>query len=78
MRASQTHIDSTLDLPGMKNAEPPATTWATTIVKTVPDMPLSSEEHSVYRTAVGKLLWCALVDKRAESGCDCPDKAECR
>ena len=31
------------------------------INRTVPDTPLSPEEHKVYRTAVGKLLWLALV-----------------
>ena len=38
-----------------------ATTGTLTINKTVPDTPLSPEEHKVYRTAVGKLLWLALV-----------------
>ena len=66
----------------MKSAKPVAKTGAAT-AKTVPDTPLSSEEHSAYRTAVGKLLWLALAghcicDKGAESGCDCPDNAECR
>ena len=32
-----------------------------TIVKNVSDTPLSPEEHSMYRTAVGKLLWLALI-----------------
>ena len=45
----------------MKNAKPVATTGSATIVKTVSDTPLSPEEHSVYRTAVGKLLWLALI-----------------
>ena len=38
-----------------------ATTGTVTINKTVPDTPLSPDEHKVYRTAVGKLLWLALV-----------------
>ena len=54
-------IDVILDLYGMKNAKPVATTGSATIVKTVSDTPLSPEEHSVYRTAVGKLLWLALI-----------------
>ena len=58
---SQTYIDSILDLYGMKNAKQVATTGSVTIVKTVSDTPLSPEEHSVYRTAVGKLLWLALI-----------------
>ena len=45
----------------MKNAKPVATIETATIVKTVPDTPLSSEGRSVYRTAVGKRLWLALV-----------------
>ena len=45
----------------MTKAKPVATTGSVTIVKTVPDTPLTAEEHSVYRTAVGKLLWLALV-----------------
>ena len=45
----------------MKNAKQVATTGSVTIVKTVSDTPLSPEEHSVYRTAVGKLLWLALI-----------------
>ena len=69
---------------GMKNAKPVATTGSVTIAKTVADTPLSPEEHSVYRTAVGKLLWLALIrgdialcNERVESGCDCPDNAKC-
>ena len=58
---SQTYIDAILDLYGVKNAKPVATTGSVTIVKTVSDTPLSPEEHSVYRTAVGKLLWLALI-----------------
>ena len=58
---SQAYIDSTLDLYGMKNAKQVATTGSVTIVKNVSDTPLSPEEHSVYRTAVGKLLWLALI-----------------
>ena len=58
---SQTYIDSTLYLYGMKNAKQVATTGSVTIVKNVSDTPLSPEEHSVYRTAVGKLLWLALI-----------------
>ena len=58
---SQTYIDSILDLYGMKNAKQVATTGSVTIVKTVSDTPLSPEENSVYRTAVGKLLWLALI-----------------
>eukprot|EP00439_Symbiodinium_sp_Y106_P043240 s572_g5.t1 len=58
---SQTYIDSILDLYGMKNAKQVATTGSVTIAKTVSDTPLSPEEHSVYRTAVGKLLWLALI-----------------
>ena len=57
---SQTYIDAILDLYGMKNAKPVATTGSVTIVKTASDTPFSPEEHSVYRTAVGKLLWLAL------------------
>ena len=45
----------------MQNAEQVATTGSVTIVKTVSGTPLSPEEHSVYRTAVGKLLWLALI-----------------
>ena len=58
---SQTYVDTILDLYGMKNAKPVATTGSVTIAKTVADTPLSPEEHSVYRTAVGKLLWLALI-----------------
>eukprot|EP00439_Symbiodinium_sp_Y106_P076221 s2319_g15.t1 len=58
---SQKYIDATLELYGMKDAEPVATTGTVTINKTVPDTPLSPEKHKVYRTAVGKLLWLALV-----------------
>ena len=58
---SQTYIDAMLDLYGMKNAKPVATTGSVTIVQTVSDTPSSPEEHSVYRTAVGKLLWLALI-----------------
>ena len=58
---SQKYIDTVLDLYGMKDAKPVATTGTVTINKTVPDTPLSPEEHKVYRTAVGKLLWLALV-----------------
>ena len=54
-------LDTILDLYGMKNAKPVATTGSVTIAKTVADTPLSPEEHSVYRTAVGKLLWLALI-----------------
>ncbi|CAE7666480.1 unnamed protein product [Symbiodinium sp. CCMP2592] len=57
----QKYIDTILDLYGMQNAKPVATTGTVTINKTVPDTPLSPEEHKVYRTAVGKLLWLALV-----------------
>ena len=45
----------------MKNAKPVATTGSVTIAKVVSDTPLGPEEHSVYRTAVGKLLWLALI-----------------
>ena len=45
----------------MKNAKPVVTTGSVTIVKNVSDSPLSPEEHSVYRTAVGKLFWLALT-----------------
>ena len=58
---SQTYIDSILDLYGMKNAKQVATTGSVTVVKNVSDAPLSPEEHSMYRTAVGKLLWLALI-----------------
>ena len=58
---SQKYIDAILELYGMKDAKPVATTGTVTINKTVPDTPLSPEEHKVYRTAVGKLLWLALV-----------------
>ena len=58
---SQTYIDSILDLYGMKNAKQVAPTGSVTIVKNVSDTPLSPEEHSAYRTAVGKLLWLALI-----------------
>ena len=58
---SQKYIDATLELYGMKDAKPVATTGTVTINKTVPDTPLSPEEHKVYRTAVGKLLWLSLV-----------------
>ena len=58
---SNVYIDAILGLCGMKNAKPVATTGSATIVKTVSDTPLSPEEHSVYRTAVGKLLWLALI-----------------
>ena len=51
---SQTYIDSTLDLYGMKNAKQVA-------IKTVSDTPMSPEKHSVYRTAIRKLLWLALI-----------------
>ena len=55
------YIDAILELYGMKDAKPVATTGTVTINRTVPDTPLSPEEHKVYRTAVGKLLWLALV-----------------
>ena len=58
---SQKYIDAILELYRMKDAKPVATTGTVTINKTVPDTPLSPEEHKVYRTAVGKLLWLALV-----------------
>ena len=58
---SQKYIDAILELYGMKDAKPVATTGTVTINRTVPDTPLSPEEHKVYRTAVGKLLWLALV-----------------
>ena len=58
---SQAYVDSILELYGMKNAKPVATIDTATIVKTVPDTPLSSEGRSAYRTAVGKRLWLALV-----------------
>ena len=58
---SQKYIDAILELYGMKDAKPVATTGTVTINKTVPDTPLSPDEHKVYRTAVGKLLWLALV-----------------
>ena len=58
---SQKYIETILDLYGMKDAKPVATTGTATFTKNVPDTPLSPEEHSVYRTAVGKLLWLALV-----------------
>ena len=56
-----TNIHWFLDLYGMKNAKQVATTGSVTIVKNVSDTPLSPEEHSLYRTAVGKLLWLALI-----------------
>ena len=49
---SQKYIDAILELYGMKDAKPVATTGTVTINKTVPDTPLSPEEHKVYRTAV--------------------------
>ena len=52
---SQTYMDNILDLWGMKHATPVAT-WVATIAKTLTDAPLSAEECSVYRSAVGKLL----------------------
>ncbi|OLP82440.1 Retrovirus-related Pol polyprotein from transposon TNT 1-94 [Symbiodinium microadriaticum] len=58
---SQNYIDAILDLYAMQNAKPVATTGSVTIAKTVPDTPLSPEEHSLYRTAVGKLLWLAQI-----------------
>ena len=58
---SQKYIDTILVLYGMKDAKPVATTGTVTINKSVPDTPLSPEEHKVYRTAVGELLWLALV-----------------
>ena len=68
----------------MKNAKPVATTGSVTIVKTVSDTPLSPEEHSVYRTAVGKLLWLALIrgdiayaTKELSRDVTAPDNAEC-
>ena len=42
---SQTYIDAILDLYGMQNAKPVATTGSVTIAKTVSDTPLSPEEH---------------------------------
>ena len=45
----------------MKNAKQVATIGSMTIVKIVSDAPLSPEEYSVYRTAVGKLPWLALI-----------------
>ena len=58
---SQNYVDSILDLYGMQNAKPIATTGSVTIAKTVSDTPLSPKEHSLYRTAVGKLLWLTLL-----------------
>ena len=81
---SQTYIDAILDLYGVKNAKPVATTGSVTIVKTVSDTPLSPEEHSVYRTAVRKTAMVGtdqrrhcLCNERTESGCDCPANSEC-
>ena len=39
-------VDSILELHGMKNAKPVATTGAATIAKTVPDTPLSVQDCS--------------------------------
>ena len=83
---SQKYIDTIVDLYGMKDAKPAATTGTVTINKNVPDTPLSPEEHSVYRTAVGKLLWLALVrgdiaysmQRRSWVIMRCLDNAECR
>ena len=58
---SQNYSDAILDLYGMQNAKPVATTGSVTIAKTVSDTPLNPEEHSLCRTAVGKLLWLALI-----------------
>eukprot|EP00439_Symbiodinium_sp_Y106_P076184 s1789_g15.t1 len=44
---SQKYIDTVLDLCGMKNAKPVATTGTVTINKTVPATPLSPEEHAL-------------------------------
>ena len=55
------YIDTILDLYGMKDAKPVATSGTVTITTNVPDTPLSPEEHPVCRTAVGKLLWLTLV-----------------
>eukprot|EP00439_Symbiodinium_sp_Y106_P074225 s3018_g14.t1 len=52
VRMSQKYIDAILELYGMKDAKPVATTGTVTINKTVPDTPLSPEEHKVYRTAM--------------------------
>ena len=46
----------------MRNSKPVATTGTATADRTAnATEPLSSEEHKCYRTAVGKLLWLALV-----------------
>ena len=58
---SQNYIDAILDLYGMQNAKPVATTGSVTIAKTASDTPVSPEEHSLHRTAVGKVLWLALI-----------------
>ena len=46
----------------MRNSKPVTTTGTATAHRTAnATEPLSSEEHKCYRTAVGKLLWLALV-----------------
>ena len=79
VRMSQTYIDAILDLYGMKNAKPVATTGSVTIVKTVSDTPLSPEEDCGWKTAMvgtDQRRHC-FCNERTESGCDCPDNAEC-
>ena len=55
------YVEDLLDVCNMRNSKPATTTGTTTAHKTATTEPLSSEERKSYRTAVGKLLWLALV-----------------
>ena len=59
---STKYVEDLLDVYNMRNSKPVTTTGTATAHKTAnATEPLSSEEHKRYRTAVGKLLWLALV-----------------
>ena len=58
----QDYITKTLDLYNMVKAKAVGTTGTTSFShRLVLGDPLSADEHKVYRTAVGKLLWLALI-----------------
>ena len=59
---SPKYIEQTLDLYNMSKAKAaPTTGTLNTPAKPNLDEPLSAEERKKYRTAVGKLLWLALI-----------------
>jgi hypothetical protein len=58
----QDYITKTLDLYNMVKAKAVGTTGTTSFSHRLDlDDPPSTDEHKVYRTAVGKLLWLALI-----------------